>query len=152
MTKPVYIFDIDGTLADITHRLHYIKGKHVPGGPKPDWDAFHDAMKHDAPICSVIKTAQMVGQHSDVILTTGRREEWRQETQEWMERHNVPVAELHMRQPGDFRPDYIVKREAYEKYVKGYADVVAVFAGRSRVVDMWRSIGLPCFQVAEGNY
>jgi hypothetical protein len=31
-----YLFDIDGTLADLSHRLHYIK---PAGGPK-NWDAF----------------------------------------------------------------------------------------------------------------
>lgn len=35
--KSVYVFDIDGTLADLTHRLHHIQKQ-----PK-DWDAFFDA-------------------------------------------------------------------------------------------------------------
>jgi len=33
----IYIFDIDGTLADVSHRLHYITGE------TKDWDAFFAA-------------------------------------------------------------------------------------------------------------
>ena len=31
-------------------------------------------------------------------------------------------------------------------------DVFAVFDDRQQVVDMWRSNGLTCFQVADGNF
>lgn len=35
------IVDLDGTLANIDHRLHYIKQN------KPDWNAFYGACKDD---------------------------------------------------------------------------------------------------------
>lgn len=33
----IYIFDLDGTVADLTHRLHFITGE------TKDWDGFHGA-------------------------------------------------------------------------------------------------------------
>lgn len=49
MKPKAYIFDIDGTIADCSHRLHFITGEHK------NWDAFYDACLDDAPINDVIK-------------------------------------------------------------------------------------------------
>ena len=50
--KPIYIFDLDGTLADVGHRLHYISGN-----PK-SWRSFFAACADDAPCKPVISTLQ----------------------------------------------------------------------------------------------
>jgi hypothetical protein len=57
-----------------------------------------------------------------------------------------------MREAGDHRPDWIVKKEIYNNLISKEFDVKLVFDDRQQVVDMWRSIGLTCFQVAEGNF
>ena len=59
---------------------------------------------------------------------------------------------LYMREAGDNRPDYMVKKELYYNLISKEFDVKLVFDDRQQVVDMWRSIGLTCFQVAEGNF
>ena len=150
---PCYVFDIDGTLADIKHRLHFVKGKHLDGGEhKPDYDAFIDASVHDEPIAPVVQTARNLSQHAPIILITGRREAWRVETTDWLRRHGVPFAELHMRPTDDDRPDFEVKRDLYRQRVAERYHTVAVFDDRDRVVNMWRELGIPCFQVAAGAY
>lgn len=45
-----------------------------------------------------------------------------------------------------------MKKEIYEKYIKGKYNVMGVFDDRDRVVEMWRSIGLTCFQVDYGKF
>lgn len=42
------ILDLDGTVADLSHRLHFIQGD------KKDYDSFYAAVGDDAPIDSVI--------------------------------------------------------------------------------------------------
>jgi hypothetical protein len=57
-----------------------------------------------------------------------------------------------MRPHGDHRPDDELKKEIYEKWVAPLYDIVGVFDDRKRAVDMWRSLGLTVFHVAEGDY
>lgn len=59
---------------------------------------------------------------------------------------------LFMRKDGDFRPDWEVKKEIYEKELKDKYEILGVFEDRTQVVQMWRSLGLTCYQVCEGNY
>ncbi len=48
MTK-IVIFDIDGTLADNSHRQHFLEGG------KKDWKGFFDAMVDDQPNINVLR-------------------------------------------------------------------------------------------------
>ena len=57
-----------------------------------------------------------------------------------------------MREDTDHRPDWQVKREIYEREIKDKYNVIGVFEDRQQCVDMWRSLGLTCFQVAKGDY
>ena len=57
-----------------------------------------------------------------------------------------------MRKAGDQRSDAIVKREIYEQQIRGKFNVHCVFDDRQSVVDLWRSLGLSCFQVADGDF
>jgi adenylate cyclase class IV len=59
---------------------------------------------------------------------------------------------LFMRQAGDNRDDRIVKREIYEREIKGRYNVRFVLDDRNKVVALWRDLGLPCFQVADGDF
>lgn len=152
---PVWIFDIDGTLADITHRLSYIKGAHINEDNPPDWDAFTDACVHDMPIKSVVEVARTLQEAGNfILLITGRRAEWSEETWDWLDANDVPCDLMLMRNKDDVRADYIIKREAYELFVESNpdAEIKGVFDDRTRVVEMWRSLGLCCFQVAKGDY
>jgi hypothetical protein len=57
-----------------------------------------------------------------------------------------------MRGNDDNRCDSIVKEEIYNEYIKDKYNVLAVFDDRDRVVDMWRRIGLPTYQVYYGSF
>lgn len=143
-----YIFDIDGTLADCSHRLHYITGENK------DWDSFYKDCINDKPILPVVELAHTLQMfHSKVIFVTGRPEKYMEETLDWLcDQFNTNSAILMMRKDDDHRPDYIVKKEIYEEYIKDYYFIEGVFEDRKQCVDMWRSLGLTCYQVADGNY
>ena len=77
-------------------------------------------------------------------------------TLEWLRSHSFEYGlgepELYMREEGDNRKDSIVKKELYRKYIHPNYYVRLVLDDRNQVVDMWRSLGLPCWQVAPGNF
>ena len=154
--RPIYIFDLDGTLALIQHRLHFIQSK-----PK-DWRGFFAAVKDDVPNMPVIKT--MMGLRNagaEIWIWSGRSDECKEETQYWLAKHchvtfggwlEAPEA-FRMRKAGDYRDDVIVKGEwLAEIEPPEYKRLTAVFDDRDRVVKMWRYAGVPCFQVAPGEF
>lgn len=135
------VFDLDGTLADISHRVH-----HVRGTGKPNWDAFFASCADDMPHLHVIETFKS---HLDaghkVRVWSARSAVVRRETEEWLLRHGIdPCFLQHMRAEGDNTPDATLKRYwLHQEAVK--PDIV--YDDRQRVVDMWRAEGVPCFQV-----
>ncbi len=64
------------------------------------------------------------------------------------------MRDLLMRAPGDSRRDSIVKRELYEKHIKGKYNVVAVFDDRPSVIrECWQALGFTdrIFNVGSGE-
>ena len=145
-----FIVDIDGTIANITHRLHHIKKS-----PK-DWDAFFAGCKDDVPISHMLDLVNAMALHRYIIFMSGRPERTRTATVEWLRKHgfkyDLTETVLYMRSDGDRRDDSIVKLELLKKaQMDGWKPVMA-FDDRDRVVKMWRENGIPCAQVAPGNF
>ena len=147
--KPAFIFDIDGTIADCSHRLHFIQQE------TPDWDAFYSLCVNDKPIDNVCHLLRIIPSDVDIIFITGRSEKWRGDTNNWISLRvfgGFRPGLLYMRADGDHRPDYEIKKEIYEKHIKDNFNVLGVFEDRDQVVKMWRELGLTCYQVADGSY
>jgi FMN phosphatase YigB (HAD superfamily) len=145
----IYIFDIDGTLADLSHRLHFITGE------KKDWTGFFADCESDAPIPEVIQVARSLGHYNKhkIVMITGRSDEIRDKTIIWLLDHNVPCDGLYMRKKGDHREDCVVKAELLDELVaSGCPPIAGVFEDRQQVVGMYRARGLRVFQVAPGNF
>ena len=151
---PLYIFDLDGTLSNMDHRMHLLE---------PKTDAAHDEFTRlsaeDKPYPQVINVLNaLLSSGADVWIFTGRRSEVRTPTVEWLVRHtNLSYSELEtcltMRPAGSREPDLQMKRRWYEQMLDCDKErLVAVFDGRQRVVDMWRSLGLTCLQVRTAAY
>lgn len=81
---------------------------------------------------------------------SGRSEEHRPQTVEWLAEKGVKYHELILRRDGDRRTDSVVKREMLAEVDKG--KILFVVEDRSRVVEMWRSEGLVCLQCAPGEF
>lgn len=150
--KRCYIFDIDGTIANIDHRLHHITGK------TKDWSAFYSLCAEDQPIPHMIELAHHLERLAPVLFVTGRSEECREATATWLHDQGFGVhfvafpGRLHMRPSGDHRPDNIVKGEMLDAILSvGWAPIMA-FEDRTQVVEMFRARGIPCAQVAPGDF
>ena len=137
MAEEIVIFDIDGTLADISERVH-----HIRKNPK-NWNAFVAGMAQDKAVHSMIRLCNLLYAGGlRIILCSGRNEKNRPETVAWLEKQGIPYHELLLRKDEDFRSDAIVKREILQGMDK--SKILFVVEDRSRVVEMWRSEGLTC--------
>lgn len=147
MKKPCYIFDIDGTLADNKHRTHHLESK-----PK-DWDAYHKGVELDGVFKHVAQIARSLADTGEIVYCSGRHDGQREITQLWLQDvAGLPCYGLYMRKEGDHRPDHVIKLELLaEIRADGYEPVMA-FDDRNSVVKMWRDAGIPCAQVADGDF
>lgn len=143
--EEIVIFDIDGTLADVSERIHHVRKK-----PK-NWNAFFQGMAQDKAIHSVVRLCNILyASGIKIILCSGRSEEHRPETIRWLAEKGVDYHELILRPDGDRRTDAAVKREVLAGLDR--SKILFVVEDRSRVVQMWRSEGLVCLQCAPGEF
>jgi len=145
MAEEIVIFDIDGTLADVSERVHHIKKK-----PK-DWDSFFKGIPQDKAIQSMVRLCNILYESGvKIILCSGRSDQYRTETIEWMAQQGVHYHELLLRPTHDRRSDVMVKREMLAGMDR--SRILFVVEDRSGVVEMWRSEGLVCLQCAPGEF
>lgn len=138
------IVDIDGTLAHMSGRSPYDYSK-------VSTDTVDETVRD---LLYTIKRDVQDMNETYIIVMSGREGtlQCQKDTGEWLEKHQIPFDELHMRAEGDQRDDRIVKKELYEKWVKDRYNVKFVLDDRDRVVKMWREQGLKVLQVAEGDF
>lgn len=103
------VVDIDGVLADVRHRLHFLDER-----PK-DWDGFFAAAVDDPPLEEGVSTARRLAEAFTMVYLSGRPERCRQDTLAWFEKHDVPEGDLLLRPMGDRRPARLVKVEALDR-------------------------------------
>lgn len=134
------ICDIDGTLALLGDRNRY--------DPTTGEDLLNNPIAH---ILKVYDNQTIIP--VELILISGREEKYRKVTKDWLKKHGIThYKNFYMRKTGDFRKDFIIKKELFEKYIKGKYDILFVLDDRDQVVKMWRDEGLTCLQVAYGNF
>ncbi|MDA4129255.1 MAG: hypothetical protein OK457_00645 [Thaumarchaeota archaeon] len=140
------LVDMDGTLADCSHRLPLISdGNH-------DWDGFERLALADAPRQSIIELVNILWSWGYKILIVSGRQIDRagENTITWLRKYDIQFEHIFMRNGGDTRQDVIVKQEILDKLPKN--QIHYVLDDRNQVVDMWRKNGLTCLQVAPGDF
>ena len=157
------IFDLDGTLADCEHRIHYVRGPGRMRSADKDWESFHQACGDDKPIQPIINVFRAMSESHSVKIWSGRNSSVRIKTVAWLAGHindkgystrdNMRYFDsiLTMRSKDDRRLDHIMKEEWLLALPKDqWPDLV--FDDRQTVVDMWRKHGIRCCQVAFGDF
>jgi len=134
------ICDLDGTLAII--------------GDRSPYDARDCDLKDfpNIPVVQCINAMHAAGMM--IIFMSGRDEKYKSETVRFIDNtiSSQIKYELHMRSYDDIRKDSIVKSELYFNNVHNKYDILFCLDDRNQICNFWRSIGLTCFQVAEGNF
>ena len=130
------IVDIDGTIAEISHRNPY-----------------------DASLClddgvneHVLKTVLLYRDSgSKVIFLSGRDSKYRDLTKEWLNTFVGGEFELFMRPEGNSEKDFIIKNNIFNEEVKGKYFVELVIDDRLQVCELWHELGLPLMRVGDPN-
>lgn len=136
--SPVYLLDIDGTIA-------HINGKRSPY----DWKSvgLDDLDTTLAPVIDAINKSE----NYKVIIVSGRDGICKAETIKWLSDHLVKYEEFHMRNENDMRPDWQIKEEIWRELAKKY-NILALFDDRLQVVRRARALGLKVFNVEYNNF
>lgn len=158
--RPLFIFDLDGTLALNDHRFHFIDEKAL--GRKPgeaDWLAYYLACDQDQPNWPVIGTMlQLYQSGNDIRIWSARGEESRGKTMMWLHAWTriplIVLERLVKMRPADCR---VSGAQLKRKWLKNLSPeerkrLCAVFDDGNSIVKMWREEGVCCMQVAEGDY
>jgi hypothetical protein len=134
---PIAVIDLDGVLADVRHRLHFLETK-----PK-DWDGFFAAIPHDDVLPEGRAVVdKLVGDH-EIVYLTGRPESTRRDTEAWLERHELPRAKLIMRRAGDRRPARVTKPALLRRLAAGGRRIAVVVDDDPQVCDALEQAGWP---------
>ena len=150
-SEETVVFDLDGTLADITNRMNLS----LKSNGKIDWTKFFNPenIRLDLPNMKVIRMAKILKSKGfKIFIFSGRSDQTKEATEKWLEKYDVPFDLLKMIPMGDNIKDSILKENWLREVFDSPDDIFAVFDDRQQVVDMWRSYGIQVFQVAEGNF
>ena len=137
------MFDLDGTLA-------LIEGRNPYDASECEYD------KLNYPVFNVLRMYQKDGYK--IIICSGRSEEYVEQTDNWLKKNGIAPDLFIMRDPeakdenGQRIPDDELKQKMYMEQIHEKYNVEVVYDDRQKVVDMWRDLGLTCFQVADGRF
>lgn len=134
--RPLAIFDIDSTLADVQHRVHWLER------PWRDYGAFFSAAVDDPPLEQGLALVREAEKECEIAYVTGRPEWCRGDTLWWLREHDLPLGPLAMREYGDYRPARVAKVELLAELAAGR--VIAVIVDDDlQVVQAYRAQGWP---------
>jgi hypothetical protein len=122
----ILLLDLDGTIADISHRLE-IAGQVPDRNNKELFQRWLDTLQqpkhiqHDKPVEPIKLMVRLLKSYESnnlVAYLTGRCESLRDVTKAWLDAHNFPHGPLYMRPRGDWRRPAEFKRPIIEELVR----------------------------------
>ena len=118
--RPLAVFDIDGVLADVQHRLHHIEGRHK------NWlgffrDAIHDPVLEDGRTLAI-----EAARDCEIAYLTGRPERCRVDTETWLQANGFPAGPVRMRPDHDRQPAARMKPKVLARLAAGRVVAVVV--------------------------
>lgn len=148
------IVDIDGTLANIDHRLNFVNGKDTDSEKtqKTDWKNFFANIPGDKVNHWCKELMSNMIQNYTVVLASGRPSDYKRQTQDWLDENQIPYDALFMRMRGDYRRDDVIKQIILDFELFPRYNILFIVDDRKNVTEMWRKNGLVCLQCHEGDY
>jgi hypothetical protein len=116
--RPVAVVDVDGVVADVRHRLGFLR--------VGDWNGFFAAADGDPPLAEGVALVLELARDHEVVWLTGRPESNRQATRRWLGAQHLPVGELRMRPDDDHRPARVFKRGQVRRLARARTIAVVV--------------------------
>jgi hypothetical protein len=142
-----YIFDVDGTLANVDPYLHLVRGSNR------DYNAFHEASIDALPNLDVVEMLNnAVADRHSILVVTSRKEKYRGLTSMWLAKNNIRSHGLFMRSDYDNRPDYEAKKDMLDK-ISILWNVVHAVDDNPNVIKLWQDHDIPTTKIGtwDGN-
>lgn len=130
------ICDLDGTLA------HNTSGRSNYDMKRVGEDSVDPVIKN---LLNLIKKEYVI------IICTGRSDDAREKTIEWLLKNGIEYSELFMRAYKNKEKDFVVKELMWKKIEEKYK-IEFMLEDRDQVVKHARSLGHKVYQVQEGDY
>jgi hypothetical protein len=130
----IAIFDIDGVVADVRHRLHHLERRRA-------WNSFFNAADRDALLPEGARLVEELAVEHEIVWLTGRPEWLRDVTADWLAKHDLPGVELHLRPAGDYRPAARYKLGVLRSLAP--RGIAAVIDDDDEVIDAALAAGFP---------
>lgn len=108
-----------------------------------------DKVIHDDPILQVVDIVSgLYLKGYEIVFLSGRDSVCFDQTLAWLYSQFEDMKfELFMRPEGDFRKDYVVKKELFDNHVRNRYNVQMVIDDRNQVIDLWDELGLKVINV-----
>lgn len=135
--EPAVIVDLDNTLFQMNPNRT----------PYQYWRVEEDTLSQ--PVATMVRMVRAYG--FKAVLSTGRPDNYRPHTERALTKRAVIYDALIMRKTGDRRPGFIVKHENFHQLIAPNWDVKWALEDRIRETEMYRLIGVPCWQVASNE-
>lgn len=146
------VVDLDGTLCDIEHRRHFVRPEE---GKKKDWKSFNEHIKYDTlnKWCKdIMESMRFNNSNLGIVLCSGRNENEKKQTVEWLAKHEIIYGNLFMRHRQDSRQDTVIKEIILDFEILTRYKPIFMIDDRDSVVAMWRKRGFTCLQCAPGDF
>ena len=138
----IILCDIDGTVADNSHRQYFLEGK-------KDWDGFFSELTNDLPIHPIIdKINQEQADGKEIVFLTGRPERYRYSTTLWLKEYFDFEFRLLMREDNDQSNKIIVKDRIFQENFS-HKEIYFVIDNDQKLLEMWREKNLKTLDANE---
>ena len=136
----IILCDIDGTVADNSHRQHFLQGK-------KDWEGFFSTLVEDKPIMPTIELLKdEFKKGREIIFITGRPKRYSYSTNLWLKEYFNFNYKLYMREDGDQRNKLSVKKDIFEKNLEA-KDIAYCLDNDPNLIVQWQKLGLKTIDV-----
>lgn len=142
--RKAVIVDVDGTLVDVSSIRHHVRAMMNDDGTwkRKNFDAFHRDSVNCPPIQETLDhVAYWIEQGCEILIVTARSRRYYGPTAWWLAEHEIPHTEIYMRTDGDYRQDFIVKKEILARIEQRF-EVVHAIDDNPSVLDLWESEGI----------
>ena len=140
--RDAVIFDMDGTLCDVSSIRHHVDGK------ERNFDAFHGAAIDCPPNAEVVEGVEQARKDGfAIVIVTARSAKWRDYTIKWLDQLEIGFDALYTRIEADFRPDYEIKAVILKDLKQDFNPVHA-WDDSPKIIALWRENGIDVTEVA----